>query len=202
MIGGVTVDRQGRTSMPGLWAAGEVTSSGLHGANRLASNSLLEGLVYGAYAGEAASRSAAERTSDLVALPIHHPSAEGSETFDVADVRVSLKSLMGRLAGVERNEPGLREAADSIRSFAAYVMPHQFDNIEGWELQNLLQTSACMVDAALIRSESRGVHFREDFPTADHRQWRRHLTIQIDVNGGHPQAGKLLDPSELVPTEM
>ncbi len=196
MIGGVTVDRQGRTSLPGLWAAGEVTSSGLHGANRLASNSLLEGLAYGTYAGEAASRSAAEGASKMEALPIQHPVHDGAETFDVADVRVSLKSLMGRLAGVERNFDGLREAADSIRSFAAYVMPHQFDSVEGWELQNMLTTASCIVDAALERSESRGVHFRSDFPEVDDAHWRRHLTIQIDVAGGHPQLGDKLGPGE------
>ena len=197
MIGGVTVDRQGRTSMPGLWAAGEVTSSGLHGANRLASNSLLEGLVYGAHAGEAASRAAAEASSNMEALPIAHPVHARGESFDVADVRVSLKSLMGRLVGVERRPEDLQEAADSIRSFAAYVMPYQFDHVEGWELQNLLVVASCMVDAAIARTESRGVHFRSDFPESDDENWRRHLTMQIDVNGGHPKAGKKLEPSEV-----
>lgn len=198
MVGGVTVDRQGRTSLPGLWAAGEVTSSGLHGANRLASNSLLEGLVYGAHSGEAASRAAAEKPSNMVALPIQHPVHENTESFDVADVRVSLKSLMGRLAGVERRAEGLREAVDSIHSFAAYVMRYQFNTLEGWELQNLLLTASCMVDAALARNESRGVHFRSDFPAPDDERWRRHLTIQIDVDGGHPKAGAKLEPAKAI----
>lgn len=195
VIGGVSVDRQGRTSLPGLWAAGEVTSSGLHGANRLASNSLLEGLVYGAHAGEAASRMAAEQSRNLVALPISHPVHTVAESFDLADVRVSLKSLMGRLAGVERTAQGLREAADSIRSFAAYVMTHQFDSIEGWELQNLLLTASCIVDSALARSESRGVHFRSDHPEPDDDHWRRHLTMRVDVDGGHPQKTEKLKPT-------
>lgn len=196
VIGGVTVDRQGRTSLPGLWAAGEVTSTGLHGANRLASNSLLEGLVYGAHAGEAASRAAAEEASKMVAKPISHPVHNGDASFDLADVRVSLKSLMGRLAGVERSEGGLREAADSIRSFAAYVMNHQFDSIEGWELQNLMLTASCIVDSALARQESRGVHFRSDFPAPNDSLWRRHLTIRIDVDGGYPQPSIALEPAE------
>ena len=198
MIGGVTVDRQGRTSLPGLWAAGEVTSSGLHGANRLASNSLLEGLVYGAHAGEAASRAAAEVPTNMLVPRIQHPVHADHESFDVADVRVSLKSLMGRLAGVERDAEGLQEAVDSIRSFAAYVMPHQFDVVEGWELQNLLLTASCIVDAALARMESRGVHFRSDFPQPDDQNWRRHLTMQIDVDGGHPKADSMLPTSESV----
>lgn len=198
-VGGVTVDRQGQTSMPGLWAAGEVTSSGLHGANRLASNSLLEGLVFGAHAGTAASRAAAEQPSKMEALPISNPMADSGESFDIADVRVSLKSLMGRLAGVERSAEGLREASDSIRSFAAYLMPHQFDSVEGWELQNMLLTAFCIVEAALARSESRGVHFRSDFPQPRDEQWRRHLTMKIDVEGGHPQLSGMLEPAE--PTE-
>ena len=194
MIGGVSIDRKGRTSLPGLWAAGEVTSSGLHGANRLASNSLLEGLVYGAHAGESASRSAAEGSQQMVALPLEHPVHRPSEAVDIADVRVSLKSLMGRLVGVERSADGLKEALDSIRSFAAYVMPHQFDSIQGWELQNMLLLSACIVDSALARTESRGVHFRNDFPSADDQVWRRHLTIQMDVAGGQPQVSDPLLP--------
>jgi len=192
MIGGLTVDRQGRTSLPGLWAAGEVTSSGLHGANRLASNSLLEGLVYGAHAGEAASRTVAEESIRMEALPIEYPVRDRSEAFDVADVKVSLKSLMGRLVGVERRGEELREAADSIGSFAAYVMPHQFHEIEGWELQNLLSVASCMVEAAMVRTESRGVHYRSDFPETDDERWRRHLTIKIDIDGGHPKPGDKL----------
>ncbi|MFK8114046.1 MAG: FAD-binding protein, partial [Rubripirellula sp.] len=197
VIGGVSVDRQGRTSLPGLWAAGEVTSSGLHGANRLASNSLLEGLVYGAHAGEAASRAAAETPEKMTAISMQHPEHPIHESFDVADVRVSLKSMMGRLAGVERHADGLREAADSIRSFTAYVMPHQFHSVEGWELQNLLLVASCMVDSALARTESRGVHFRNDFPKPDNENWRRHLTMQIDVDGGHPQQSEKLEPVEI-----
>ncbi|WP_168563956.1 L-aspartate oxidase [Crateriforma spongiae] len=196
-IGGVTVDRQGRTSLPGLWAAGEASSSGLHGANRLASNSLLEGLVYGAYAGEAASRSAAEGPHRMLAQRIQSAVKNSTTEFDVADVRVSLKSLMGRLVGVERSAEGLREAGNSIHSFAAYVMAHQFDTVGGWELQNMITTAQCMVAAAQARTESRGVHFRTDHPESDDENWRRHLTIQVDVNGGHPRRGPLQTSSTL-----
>lgn len=198
MLGGVTVDRQGRTSLPGLWAAGEVTSSGLHGANRLASNSLLEGLVYGAAAGGAASRSASEGDHEMRALQVRQPETSPTESFDIDDVRVSLKSLMGRLVGVERDAEGLQKAADTIRSYSSYVMHHQFNDEPGWELQNLLTTAAIMVSSAMVRTESRGVHFRSDYPARDDENWRRHLKVQINVEGGYPQRGDLL-PVEPIP---
>ncbi len=101
MIGGVVVDENGQTALDGLWAAGEVTSSGLHGANRLASNSLLEGLVFGAHAGREASLSARQRQGErLEALPLQNPlRSPDPEPLDLADIRNSLKSLMGAMSG-------------------------------------------------------------------------------------------------------
>lgn len=196
VIGGVTVDRQGATSVPGLWAAGEVTSTGLHGANRLASNSLLEGLVYGARAGEAASRAAAEGPYTMIAHRIQHAEYQSTADFDIDDVRVSLKTMMGRLASVRRDAEGLKQASDAIRSFAAYVIPHQFSSVGGWELQNMMVTASCVVAGALTRTESRGVHLRTDYPEPDDQHWRRHVTMRIDMEAGHPQLGELLPPAE------
>lgn len=195
MIGGVTVDTQGRTSLPGLWAAGEVTSSGLHGANRLASNSLLEGLVYGAHAGEAASLAAAEMPDTMRAFKLESAARADSPEFDIADVKASLKSFMGRLVGVQRDDAGLREATAAVDAIGSFAMLHQFDRVSGWELQNLICTSQMMARAALARTESRGVHFRLDYPVADDQHWRRHLSMRIDRQDGQPQAGPLLPPS-------
>jgi L-aspartate oxidase len=183
MVGGVEVDQYGKSSIDGLWAAGEVTSSGLHGANRLASNSLLEGLVFGARAGEAASVAALALPDAAMALhAINCPARQLSNSLsnsplDVADIRNSVQSLMWRWVGVQRTERRLCEALDELKNYSRYVLPHRFDSQEGWELQNLLTTALMMAEAALQRQESRGVHFREDFPKPD-PNWRRHLTFQ------------------------
>ncbi len=176
MIGGVVVDRQGRTSLPGLWAAGEVTSSGLHGANRLASNSLLEGLVFGAHTGRAASEQAFSLNDEYRVLPIeNHREASPRQSLDIGDIRNSLQSLMWRLVGVQRRADRLDEALHAIRSYARYVLPHTFDSHAGWELQNMLTVAHLMADAAYHRTESRGVHLRTDYPVIDEATWQKHI---------------------------
>ena len=177
-MGGVSVDLEGRTSVPGLWAAGECTSSGLHGANRLASNSLLEGLVYGAHAGEQAAEVARAMEDELRALPISNPANEdSSESLNLSDIRNSLKSLMGRYAGVRRERQELIDAAETIDRWCGYVLPRQFSDAEGWELQNMLIVSRLVVAAALTREETRGVHYRTDFPEIDDVHWKRHIAF-------------------------
>lgn len=179
MIGGVSVDDHGRTSVQGLWAAGEVTSSGLHGANRLASNSLLEGLVYGAHAGAGASELALDEPDSFHAIPLENALAEPhAERLDLADIRNSLKSLMWRAVGVQRSGHQLADAARTIRRWCGYVLARQLASPDGWELQNMLTIASLMVEGALAREESRGVHLRTDFPNTDNAHWRRHLTCQ------------------------
>jgi len=182
MIGGVTVDGAGRTTLPGLWAAGEVASTGLHGANRLASNSLLEGLVFGRRAGEEASRAAMEIPDSLCGLAIENLPVDGvGERLDLADIRNSLKSLMWRAVGVRRNLESLSEAAEKVDQWCRYVLVRDFTEPVGWELQNMLLVARLMIQAALARTESRGVHLRTDFPQADDQNWCRHLPFQRDA---------------------
>ena len=184
MVGGARVNLQGRSTLPGLWAAGEVASSGLHGANRLGSNSLLEGLVYGAHAGEAASAAALELPDTFQAIPLENPPLEPpSEPLDLQDIRNSLKSLMWRAAGVRRDGQQLREAGQIIDRWQQYVLNRQLLDPAGWELQNMLTVSRVIIEAALRREESRGVHLRSDFPEQNDADWRRRCAIQLELVG-------------------
>jgi L-aspartate oxidase len=179
MMGGVTVDFEGRTTVPGLWAAGEVTSSGLHGANRLASNSLLEALVYGAHAGEGASLAAGAMNDNFHALALENPRAEPCrQPLDLGDIRNALKALMWRNMGVRRDAEGLGEARENIEQWCRYVLAHQFARPSGWELQNMLCVARLMIHAALARQETRGCHVRTDFPHRDDERWNRHITFR------------------------
>ena len=181
MMGGVTVDAEGQTSLPNLWAAGEVTSSGLHGANRLASNSLIEGLVYGASCGRGAMRALEANSRPLQALPLHYTVRDDDpdDHLDVADLTSSLRSLMVRKMGIVRDRARLDEARRDVDFWCRYVLGREFDKRQGWELQNLLTVARLMIDAATTREESRGTHFRSDFPQRDDNAWgHRHVESQ------------------------
>ncbi len=181
MIGGATVDDEGQTTLPGLFAAGEVTSTGLHGANRLASNSLLEALVFGRISGETASRKAAEMPDTYQAVPIQNEIVEQPldelESLDLSDIRNSLSSLMWRSVGVRREVDAMAEAKSTMGHWGRYVLKRQFDESHGWELQNLLTVSELVTTAAIRRRESRGVHLRTDFP-APNDDWVRRIALR------------------------
>ena len=184
MMGGVTVDIKGRTTLPGLWAAGEVTSSGLHGANRLASNSLMEALVYGAHAGEEASKLAGSMQDNFRALIVENPPVQSViEPLNLADIRNSLKSLMWRDVGVRRDAEDLTDATENINHWCRYVLSRQFSDPVGWELQNMLCVARLMIEAATLRQESRGAHFRTDFPNIDDNLWNRHIIFRREESG-------------------
>lgn len=182
MIGGVDVDEMGRTNVPGLYAVGEASCTGLHGANRLGSNSLLEGLVYGARAGADAARGAKQNN---IKFPqnLEHKVPESSRTdLDITDVKSSLRALMWRNVGIERTADRLSETREIITFWSRYVMDKVFDPaagpagaVAGWELQNLLTAAALVTAAAYARTESRGAHHRTDHPERDDEHWRQHL---------------------------
>ncbi|MDR3181434.1 MAG: L-aspartate oxidase, partial [Planctomycetaceae bacterium] len=162
-MGGIATDIDGRTSILNLWAAGEVSSTGLHGANRLASNSLLEALVFGESAGRLASAAAKQVSDDYKVIPIENPVLSGYGSLppllDLFDLRNALKSILWRTAGVVRNREDLRGALDDIERWSRYVLARQLDTLEGWELQNMLTAAALILKSALDRKESCGAHY-------------------------------------------
>jgi L-aspartate oxidase len=183
MIGGVDIDLDGRTSLAGLYAVGEASCSGLHGANRLGSNSLLEGLAYGARAGADAARSAKDTAPPRFPLTLEHRIPPSSRTeLDITDVKSSMRSVMWRNVGIERLGGRLEETREIIDFWSRYVMDKVFDAASlgpsvtaGWELQNMLTVCALITSAAYTRTESRGAHHRMDYPRRDDAHWRLHL---------------------------
>lgn len=163
-IGGVSTDLRGRTNLPGLWAIGEVACSGLHGANRLASNSLLEGLVMGEIAGnDTADAAQSGRLPAPVPMTFTVPPSDAGD-LDLADVESSLRSAMWRNVGIERNGARLRSSVDMIEFWGRYTLDKVFDDQRGWQVQNMLTVARLIAQSALAREESRGAHWRSDFP--------------------------------------
>jgi L-aspartate oxidase len=179
IIGGATVDGDGHTSIGRLFAVGEVACSGLHGANRLASNSLLEGLVLGDHVGRVAAGEAqlppAARDDSEESPP---PERQVDRDFNATDLANSVKALMWRKVGILRNGLELVEADRRLESWqrgadrVARAAPREF------ELRNQLAIARLITLAARERAESRGVHYRSDFPERDDAQWRADLELQ------------------------
>ena len=163
LMGGVRTDLHGRTSLPGLFAAGEVACTGVHGANRLASNSLLEGLVFGALAAEAMQGHGAVDgvEGDVVAQEL------GGVTSEAATERwiEELRELMWKDAGLLRDAVGLERAQRGLKALAGAAPRGLFRRAV--EARNLLTLAEVIVASALGREESRGAHYRNDFPERD-----------------------------------
>ncbi|MBL8151586.1 MAG: L-aspartate oxidase [Blastocatellia bacterium] len=162
VMGGVRTDTEGRTSLPGLYAAGEVTSTGVHGANRLASNSLLEGLVFGA-------RAAITALNESLNLPeIREAGRElQTENWQInQQVRSEISNLMWLYAGIKRSKDGLEKALTKLNDIASQPINQT--------TKNMITVAKLIVQAALFRTESRGGHFREDYPQRDDKTWHCH----------------------------
>ncbi|MFF8709850.1 L-aspartate oxidase [Streptomyces sp. NPDC015184] len=179
--GGVRTDLRGRTTVPGLYACGEVACTGVHGANRLASNSLLEGLVF-------AERIAADIVADRprAGAPV---TASGSAPAPLIapESRTAIQRIMTRGAGVLRSAGSLTAAATELEALHEGAVSAvetaepkvAVPGVEAWEATNLLLVSRVLVAAALRREETRGCHWREDLPERDDENWRRHVVVRI-----------------------
>jgi L-aspartate oxidase len=164
LMGGVKTDVHGRTSLPGLYAAGEVACTGVHGANRLASNSLLEGLVFGVLAAETMEAEAPVEETNQTAVP---EATTAVSTTEAATERwiADLRGLMWKHAGLLRDGNGLREAQRGLDALAVSMPRGLFRR--ALEARNLHAVAGLIVASALGREESRGAHYRNDFPLHD-----------------------------------
>jgi L-aspartate oxidase len=168
LVGGVRTDIDGRSSLPGLYAAGECAASGLHGANRLASNSLLEGLVFSRRIVRALESERVRQRPGRMFARVNEPLASS----DSRAVRPALQQLMSDHVAVTRSSDGLERAAEGLENLSAMLggeHPHDI------ETRNLLVNAALVTGAARLREESRGTHFRSDHPDRDDAAWRVHV---------------------------
>ena len=181
MMGGVKTDTVGATSLPGLFAAGEVACSGVHGANRLASNSLLEGLVFGARAARAATADAARgaHASALLPSPRDLDAGPPAEVEDADKLRSSLRRVMWGKVGLVRTRDSLVGATGQLSRWER-ALNRPFTTRLALEVKNMVQVGRCIAEAALWRENSVGAHYRADFP--DHRRpgWKVHSCMHQD----------------------
>jgi L-aspartate oxidase len=182
--GGVWTDLQGQTSVPGLYACGEVACTGVHGANRLASNSLLEGLVF-------ARRITNSLASEMPAL--REPAVDKRVPGLVdADVVPEMQRVMTVGAGVIRSASGLAEAGAMLEKLIE--QPAGEPGTPGWEATNLVTVASALIAAATTREESRGSHWREDHPDRDDQNWSGNLDLTLAAEGDSSRPGATFVP--------
>ncbi|EFL15881.1 L-aspartate oxidase [Streptomyces sp. C] len=177
--GGVRTDLHGRTTVPGLYACGEVACTGVHGANRLASNSLLEGLVFAERIAEDITANPPVGSGPGVPVPATGP-------LQPAEARYEVQRIMTEGAGVLRSAGSLAAAAEALESLYTTALGElesqgktAVPGVDTWEATNLLCVARVLVAAAQRRAETRGCHWREDHPDRDDAEWRRHLVVRL-----------------------
>jgi L-aspartate oxidase len=188
MMGGVRTDVHGATSLPGLFAAGEVACSGVHGANRLASNSLLEGLVFGRRAALAAAAYARRQRGAAAPLPSVHDMGGGplASLEDADKLRSSLRRVMWGKVGLARTGDSLASALGQLTRWERLVS-RPFASRRDLEVKNMVQVARCIAEAALWRTNSVGAHSRADYPGTKGTDWKRHSRIELQ---GRKAGGK------------
>ncbi len=175
-MGGIRTDVNGRTNLPHLYAAGECASLGVHGANRLASNSLLDGLVFGRRAAITAESEGQEPGVIGLTQELKHPVSRIKE-IEIQQHKLEIKKTMWREVGIIRSKESLSRASKKIKEIEKKLEYSPFTKDE-IELKNLVLAARLITQAALDRKESRGAHFRSDFPRTNNKNWKKHLVYK------------------------
>ena len=178
-MGGIQTDAWGRTGVEGFYACGEAACNGIHGANRLASNSLLEGLVFGKRIAQEVSRNVFEREAKAVTQPrtLIFQKTSGEPLKNTAALKAQIRKLMTNNVGIIRNEEKLQKAMTRILEIKEQIRGREYSDIEQWELINMVALSEMVIKSALLRTESRGAHYRTDYPQTDDIHWKKNTIL-------------------------
>jgi L-aspartate oxidase len=175
-MGGIKTDTWGQTSLTNLYACGECTSTGVHGANRLASNSLLEGLVFGNRIARKIKKnitlSSINQSEELKLSYNTHQ--EKYKEYNPVELKKELQKLMWNKLGIIRNSSDLKKALQKINQWK-FIFKSELKTADDFELANLIILADLIANSALQREESRGAHYREDFPQRDDINWKKHI---------------------------
>ncbi|MDD4494861.1 MAG: L-aspartate oxidase [Eubacteriales bacterium] len=174
-MGGIKTDIYGRTGITGFYACGESACNGLHGANRLASNSLLEGLVFGQRIVSEVRELLPDESSRRVEFSVKYKTNRVRKNIDKNAVYNHIKNIMNEHVGIIRDKHGLTTALAEIRQYKEQLSDMKNETMLDLELKNMITLSELVIEAALEREESRGAHYRTDFPNTDDRNWRHNI---------------------------
>ena len=174
-MGGIKADVFGRTGIHGFYACGEAACNGIHGANRLASNSLLEGLVFGKKIGDEINRILKGKPGGKMKFRAAYKSDRKRKDIDRESMRADIRKIMTEHAGIVRNREGLSYAQSRLDGYWDAVKDMENESMGDYELQNILLLSRMVIESALEREESRGAHYRSDFSRTDDSKWKRHI---------------------------
>ncbi|MDP4094364.1 MAG: L-aspartate oxidase [Bacillota bacterium] len=178
-MGGIKTDVYGRTNIEGLFACGEAACNGIHGANRLASNSLLEGLVFGNKIATEINTYLSYKGGKQQEFSFNYNSERTLREMDSTEAINSVKRIMTHDVGIIRNREGLSQAAGKIAVISKEINDMKNDSIKDFELQNVVLLSGLIIDSAIKREESRGAHYRSDYPNTE-ESWKRHIVKKVE----------------------
>ena len=179
-MGGIKTGIYGETEIKNFFACGEAACNGIHGANRLASNSLLEGLVFGHRIGAQAEALLAGSAREMPRFQYTADRKPQPDTYQAEVLLQQLKETMTHLVGIERNKEGLTEALETVKAMRASVWDMENKTPDDFIVQNDTMLAQLIIESAIQREESRGAHYRSDFPERDDLHWQHNIEKRVD----------------------